>query len=96
MKPPYTPADYRGRDQITLEDFIADVEACHFRSGFDTGANPNALFIWNIVRNWAGMDSLEQDDLIMNQAMSDGVPFEEMKEQHRLTREFLDKQRTLS
>lgn len=76
------PKDYRGRDDMTLEEFIADVEACHFRTGHDTGANPCALMVWNILREWAGMQSLDRDDLIRRHAETDGKTFEEMKQDY--------------
>lgn len=79
MKPPYTAPEYRGRDQMTLEEFITDVEACHFRTAHDTGANRNALMVWNILRNYAGLDCLETDDLHKNHARVDGLDWEQVK-----------------
>jgi hypothetical protein len=46
-----------------LTDFIADVEARHFRTVNDTGANLNALMIWNRVREFAGLPELTMDEL---------------------------------
>lgn len=43
--------------------FIKDVESRHFRTNEDTGANLNALMIWNLVRKHAGLPKLETDDL---------------------------------
>jgi hypothetical protein len=43
--------------------FIETVEYNHFRTNIDTGANPNALFIWNIVRNHVGLPVLHVNDL---------------------------------
>lgn len=79
MEKPPVPASYRDRDKMTLEEFIADVEECHFRTAHDTGANLNAMFVWNIVRNWAGMDSLDIDDLHRNHARIDNKTYEEVK-----------------
>ena len=47
----------------SLKQFIADTEASHFRTVSDTGANSNALFIWNRVRVQAGMKELTLTDL---------------------------------
>lgn len=76
------PKTYRGRDQMTLLEFIADVEECHFRTAHDTGANPNALMVWNILREYAGLQSLDKDDLIRRHAEYNGVTFEEMKQDY--------------
>ncbi len=48
--------------QIDLE-FIADVEARYFRTQTDIGANLNAIFIWNLVRQKAGLTKIDIDDL---------------------------------
>ena len=93
MREPDTGPEYRGRDQMTLQEFIEDVEKCHFRTGHDTGAAHNAMFIWNIVRNWAGMDCLETDDLIQRHADEKGWTLEEMKEDYRLLDEYLKEQK---
>lgn len=52
-----------GTADTRLTDMIADVEKRHFRTEHDTGANPNVLMIWNIVREYAGLPLLERDDL---------------------------------
>lgn len=44
-------------------DFIKRVEASHFRTNEDTGANLNALLIWNMVRQHLGMTQLTTKDL---------------------------------
>jgi hypothetical protein len=75
--------DYRGRDKMNLQEFIEDVEKCHFRTGHDTGANHNALFVWNILRQYAGLEELTRDDLIKRHADDKGWTFEEMKEDYR-------------
>lgn len=46
-----------------LLKFIADVEDSHFRTTEDTGANPNALMIWGMVRQFAGLKRLALEDL---------------------------------
>ena len=46
-----------------LLEFIRDVEASHFRTDHDTGAQEHALFIWNIVRQKAGLPRLRKSDL---------------------------------
>lgn len=46
-----------------LHDFIAETEKAYFRTQGDTGANLNALFIWNRVREYAGLPPLELKDL---------------------------------
>lgn len=43
--------------------FIKKVEEAHFRTNDDTGANLNALFIWNLVREHVGESRLEWRDL---------------------------------
>ena len=63
----------------TLEDFIQRVEGSFFRTGHDWGANPNALLVWNLVREHAGMDRLTRDDLIRRHAETDGKTFDEIK-----------------
>lgn len=47
----------------SLEDFIARVEAAHFRTQDDTGANECALLIWNMVREFADKPRLRRRDL---------------------------------
>jgi hypothetical protein len=46
-----------------LSRFISEVEASYFRSAYDTGANLNALLIWNLVRENAGLPRLKLTDL---------------------------------
>lgn len=43
--------------------FIHEVEQAHFRTEHDSGANLNAMMIWNIVRNKAGLPPLAKKDL---------------------------------
>lgn len=56
---------YRNRDKMTLEELILDVEEVNFRTPYDTGANANAMMVWNIIREWAGMGRITMDDLIL-------------------------------
>lgn len=44
-------------------EFIAEVESKHFRTDADTGANQNAMMIWNIVREYVGLSRLRVQDL---------------------------------
>jgi hypothetical protein len=67
---------------MDLNEFIADVESRHFRTGHDTGAHPSALFVWNLLRQHAGMERLTEDDLIMRHAVDKGWSFERMKDDY--------------
>lgn len=87
-KPQSVPPEYRGRDKMTLVEFIEDVERCHFRTGHDTGANPTALFIWNIVRGQAGMDMLTKEDLIQRHADDKGISLEAMQRDYAMMDRF--------
>jgi hypothetical protein len=42
--------------------FVKSVEEAHFRTVHDTGAHPNALMVWNIVRKHVGMPAIELKD----------------------------------
>ncbi len=77
------PANYRGRDQMDLGEFIDDIEKCHFRTAHDTGANPCAMMIWNGLREWYGVDSLTIDDLHANHARTDGISVEQVKADYK-------------
>jgi hypothetical protein len=46
-----------------LQIFIENMERSYFRTNEDTGANLNALFIWNLVREYAKMEKLAWEDL---------------------------------
>lgn len=46
-----------------IQQFIKETEKAHFRTDSDTGANPNALFIWNLLRKWAELPQLKKEDL---------------------------------
>ena len=50
-------------DNIILLEFIKSVEERDFRTESDTGANSNALYIWNHVRRLAGLPDIEKSDL---------------------------------
>lgn len=43
--------------------FIATIEAKHFRTVHDTGASPQCLGLWNLVRGNAGLPRITWDDL---------------------------------
>lgn len=45
------------------KDFIEKVEKAYFRTDEDTGANWNALFVWNRVRDHVGLSQLRKEDL---------------------------------
>ena len=49
--------------QPDLIEFIADFESRFMRTESDTTANPNALFVWNIIRERAGLPRLNRVDL---------------------------------
>ena len=68
---------------MNLQEFIEDVEACNFRTGHDTGANPCALSVWNSLRAYAGLERLTQDDLIQRHADDHGISLDEMKEEYQ-------------
>lgn len=44
-------------------EFIKKVEGDHFRTVGDTGAHPNAMMIWNRVRQHVGLARITIDDL---------------------------------
>lgn len=46
-----------------LPNFIAQVEKDYFRTDKDVGANFNTLFIWNLVREFAGFNKLKLENL---------------------------------
>lgn len=49
-------------DPDTYNALVA-VENAHFRTNKDTGANPNALLVWNALRRQLGLPWLSLDDL---------------------------------
>lgn len=49
---------------MDILEFIDQTEGSYFRTHHDTGANMNALFIWNQLREFAGMPKLTKRDLI--------------------------------
>lgn len=79
---------YRGRNQMTLEEFILDVEKTQFRSPFDTGANPCAMMVWNLLREWAGMERLTTNDLIFKYALDNNWTFERAEKEYKDLREW--------
>lgn len=50
-------------NEETLLAFIDDVERSMFRTDMDTGANTNALIVWNQLRIHAGLPALNRMDL---------------------------------
>lgn len=50
-------------ERQSLLIIIEEIEKDHFRTNEDTGANLNALLIWNIIRGKAGLPRLRKDDL---------------------------------
>lgn len=50
-------------NEETLLAFIDDVERSMFRTDMDTGANTNALIVWNQLRMYAGLPALSRTDL---------------------------------
>lgn len=49
---------------MDLLEFINKTERDHFRTHQDVGANWNALFVWNQLREFAGLPRLTKHDLI--------------------------------
>jgi len=43
--------------------FIKRVEEAHFRTRYDSGAHPNAMLIWNQVREFANLPRINLKDL---------------------------------
>ena len=76
-----------------IKVFIEDMESRFFRTATDTGANPNAMFVWNLVREWAGLDRLTVDDLHRRHAEIDGKRFEDVKQAYEEYREWQRSQR---
>ena len=76
-------------DRNALLNFIEKTEASLFRTNMDTGANPNALIVWNHLREFAGLDDLTHKDLQQRHADDRGITLEEQQEDERKMREFL-------
>lgn len=53
--------------EVELHAWIRDYERRHFRTPFDTGANLNAMIVWNGLRTAAGLPELTQVDLLRRQ-----------------------------
>ena len=83
------------RKEMTLVELIEDVESRHFRTNMDTGANSNALFVWNIVREYAGLPRITRTDLSQRHADDRGVTLEEQLEDERQLRQLIEDQRRL-
>lgn len=49
--------------QPDLLNFIEKTERAHLRTEHDTGANFNALLLWNQVREFAGLPKIRRHDL---------------------------------
>lgn len=49
--------------ETVIEIFIKEFQAAHFRTVHDTGSNPFALNLWNMVRSKAGLASIDYTDL---------------------------------
>lgn len=47
----------------SILELIETVEKAHFRTQEDTGANSNAILIWNCVRRFAGLPEIFRSDL---------------------------------
>lgn len=60
-RPPRTPPAALNL-MLDLE-FVEQIEKAHFRTRNDTGANLNALLIWNCVRKHVGLKPLTVEDL---------------------------------
>jgi len=76
-------ADLRAkRAAMTPVELVADVESRHFRTGHDSGAAPGVLFIWNIVREYAGLEPITRDDLIQRHADELGMTLDEMRKDY--------------
>jgi len=67
------------RREMSVVEFIEDVEKSHFRTNGDIGANSNALFVWNLLREYAGLPRLSHDDLSQRHADERGISLDEQK-----------------
>lgn len=58
-------SEYKEKDAngSALLQFIADTERAHFRTVHDSGANSNAMMLWNLLREHAGLSKLMLNDL---------------------------------
>ncbi len=48
---------------LAIRQLMTKVETDHFRTNEDTGANLNALTVWNCLRRHAGLPYISRDDL---------------------------------
>jgi len=60
--------------EMTLLEFIEDIESRFFRTNSDSGAGHNTLFIWNMVREKAGLPKLTAADLRQRQVDTSSDP----------------------
>jgi len=67
---PSVSADGR-HDQEAARAFVAETEQEIFRTDSDIGANPNALGVWNRVREHAGLPRLQRRDLTSAEECTD-------------------------
>jgi len=58
-------------DQEAARAFVAETEQEIFRTDSDIGANPNALGVWNRVRQHAGLPRLQRRDLTSAEECTD-------------------------
>lgn len=56
-------ADIQSVAELYLRHVMAHYEEHHFRTSHDTGANRNAMFVWNLLRPHAGLERLETIEL---------------------------------
>jgi len=61
----------RPREQESVRSFVAETEQEIFRTDSDIGANPNALGVWNRVREHAGLPRLQRRDLTSAEECTD-------------------------
>ncbi len=61
----------RAREQKSVRTFVAETEQEIFRTDSDIGANPNALGVWNRVREHAGLPRLQRRDLTSAEECND-------------------------
>lgn len=75
---------------MELHEFIKRIEDAHFRTESDTGANFNALFIWNQVRKFAGLEPIDKFELRRRHAATSDYTMEELA----ISRDWLDRYQT--
>lgn len=55
--------EIKNKANAPILKMIAEVERKHFRTEHDSGANQNAMMIWNRVRKHAGLEPLTLSNL---------------------------------